>query len=354
MSRPGAIVESKQQAPTWGETGAAGPVAGISISREPAIYWGPAAIEYPIGPASYIADTIGNRRAYFLITPSWHREDSAGVAADRDLVRAAQAKYPEHRFLFLTSTRKELQNYRDVGLPAIICLHTVFVDDAIFDVDPSATKRFNAIYNAAIAPYKRQELASTIPDLGLLYYRHVYFREHEADYVNKIRSLLSTAVWINELDDGYRQFESREVPAWLNQARVGLCLSPYEGCMRASAEYLLCGLPIVSTPNIGGRDRLADSRYWIEAEPEPHAIAAAVEALIARRVDPHLIRRTTLEKLQGDRARLVNLIATIFAEESVPFPRDADWLQLFRRGTWPFKTEEMIFSETAVAETKAP
>jgi hypothetical protein len=51
---------------------------------------------------------------------------------------------------------------------------------------------------------------------------------------------------------------------------------------------------------------------------------------------------------------LVNLIATIFAEEGVPFPRDADWVQLFRRGTWPFKTEALILSEIAIAETTAP
>lgn len=343
---------TNQQMPIWGESGAAGPIAGNAISRNPLIFWGPAAIKYPIGPASSLADSIGNRRAYFLISPSWHREDAASVAADRDLVRAAQAKYPEHRFLFLVSNRMELQNYRDAGLPAFICLYTAFVDETMFDIDPTAPKRFDAIYNAAIAPYKRHELASDTRNLGLLYYRHEYFREHEAAHVNRIRSLLADATWINELDNGYRQFEAREIPAWLNQARVGLCLSPYEGCMRASAEYLLCGLPIVSTPNIGGRDRLADPRYWIEAEPEPSAIAASVDALIARDIDPHLVRRSTIEKLQGDRARLVNIIATIFAEEGVPFPRDADWDQLYRRGTWPFKTEAMILSEIAIAETR--
>ena len=346
------IRESRQQAPQWGETGAAGPFAGNAISRNPLIFWGPAAGKYPIGPASFIADSLGNRRVYFLITPSWHREDKASVAQDRHLVRAAQARYPEHRFLFLVSTRTELQNYRDVGLPAFICLYTVFVDETLFDIDTAAPKRFDAIYNAAIAPYKRHVLASATRNLGLLYYRHQFFREHQAAYVDMVRAQLADATWINELDGDYRQFEAREIPAWLNQAKVGLCLSPYEGCMRASAEYLLCGLPIVSTPNIGGRDRLADPRYWIEVEPEPSAIAASVDALIARDIDPHLIRRSTIEKLQGDRARLVNVIATIFAEEGVPFPRDADWDQLYRRGTWPFKTEAMILSEIAIAETR--
>lgn len=339
-------------APAWGETPASGPVAGFAVSREPLIFWGPAAGSYPVGPASYIADAIGHRRAYFLISPSWHREDPATVAADRAHVRTAQARYPEHRFLFLIATRKELQSYRDAGLPAAICMKGAFVDETVFDVDPSATKKFDAIYNAAIAPYKRHELCGSLGSLALLYHRHEHFGVHDSERVNRIRALLSRATWINELDGTYRSFLLRDVPYWLNQARVALCLSAEEGAMRAAAEYLLCGLPIVSTPNIGGRDRLADPRYWIEAEPEPSAIAAAVDALIARDIDPHLVRRSTIEKLQGDRARLVNVIATIFAEEGVPFPRSADWDQLYRRGTWPFKTEAMILSEIAIAETR--
>lgn len=345
-------VDKRGTSPAWGESPASGRVAGIAISRNPAIYWGPSAEAYPVGPASYIADAIGNRRAYFLISPSWHREDPGAVAADRDHVRSAQAKFPEHRFLFLIATRKELENYRAAQLPAAICMKGAFVDETMFDIDRSAPKKFDAIYNAAIAPYKRHELCSSIESLALLYYRHEHYREREAEHVNRIRVLLASATWINELDGSYRQFPIREVPAWLNQARVALCLSAHEGAMRAAAEYLFCGLPIVSTRNVGGRDRLSDPRYWIEVEPDPDRISDAVAALVSRCVDPHLIRRTTLEKLQGDRTRLVKLVAAIFGEEGVPFPSNADWTQLFRRGAWPFKTEAMILSELAIAETR--
>jgi hypothetical protein len=335
----------------WGETEAAGPIAGIAVSRDPLIFWGPCADKYPLGPASHIAPAIGNRRAYFLISPSWNRHNPETVAQERELVRAAQARYPAHRFLFLISSRTELQNYREAGLAAATCITTAFVNETVFDIDPAAPKRFDAIYNAAIAPYKRHELCSDIESLGLLYYRHEALRTLESEHVAKVQALLSHATWINELEGRYRQFHSYEVPAWLNQARVGLCLSAQEGAMRAAAEYLFCGLPIVSTPNVGGRDRLADPAYWIEAEPEPAAIAAAMHTLIDRRIEPRTIRQSALARLQPDRQRLINLIAAIYAEEGVAFPRTADWTQLFRRGTWPFKTEAMLFSETAVADT---
>lgn len=44
------------------------------------------------------------------------------------------------------------------------------------------------------------------------------------------------------------------------QSRCGLILSAEEGACFAAMEYLLCGLPVVTTPNIGGRDEFFDKR----------------------------------------------------------------------------------------------
>lgn len=45
-----------------------------------------------------------------------------------------------------------------------------------------------------------------------------------------------------------------QVCAALNRGEVGLALSELEGACWASTEYLLCGLPVVSTPCSGGRE----------------------------------------------------------------------------------------------------
>ena len=337
----------------WREIECRDDVAGFVISRNPLILWGPSADEYPLALASTVGASIGHRRAYFLISPSWHREDMKSVEADGALVREAQSRFPEHRFLFLVGNRKELENYRRAGIPAAVCNHNMFVDESLFDIRPGTPKRFDAIYNAAIAPYKRHELCTEIASLGLLYYRHAHFRVADADHVRRIETLLRHATFINELDGEYRQLAVAEVPAWLNQARIGLCLSAYEGSMRAASEYLYCGLGVVTTPHAGSRGRLFDPDHVIVAEPAPASIADAVRALIARRLDPAEIRRAALARIQPDRDRLVRIIAEIYAAERVPFPR-ADWLQLFRRGTWPFKSEQALFSDTPIAEIPAP
>ncbi|MEX0808420.1 MAG: hypothetical protein WD044_06805 [Dongiaceae bacterium] len=326
-------------------------LAGFTVSHEPAIFWGPSADKYPLGLASTAAELVGNRRAWFLISPSWHREDIDGVRGDLEHVRAAVARWPQHRHVFLAATRSALENYRAVGLPAIVCSSNVFVDETIFEPVPSEPKRFDAIYNAVFGSYKRHELCRDIAKLALIYHRYPYFLANEPDYVAKIRMQLAHATFINEIDGPYRQFRLRELPTWLTRARVGLCLSAHEGPMRACAEYLYCGLPVVTTPSIGGRDRMLDPAFSIETEPTPEAVARAVDVLIARRIEPAAVRAAALATVQPDRVRLVKLIATIFREENVPFPDDTDWLQLFRRGAWPFKTAENLMTERPVAAT---
>jgi hypothetical protein len=116
----GAIL-SKHQAPVWRNRNR-GPFAGNrSVAKTIS---GPSAIGIRWGP-SFIADAI-NRRAYFLVTPT-------GTAKIRPAWRpttTSSRRRPglEHRFLFLVEP-KDLQNYRDAGLPAVICIHTAFVDE---------------------------------------------------------------------------------------------------------------------------------------------------------------------------------------------------------------------------------
>ena len=75
-----------------------------------------------------------------------------------------------------------------------------------------------------------------------------------------------------------------------NQAAVGLCLSAVEGAMYSSMEYLMAGLPIVSTPSLGGRDVYFDPDYCLIVEPEPAAIRRAVERLRDRAIPREEIR----------------------------------------------------------------
>jgi glycosyltransferase involved in cell wall biosynthesis len=71
-----------------------------------------------------------------------------------------------------------------------------------------------------------------------------------------------------------------------------------EGAMLASVEYMLCGLPLVTTPCRGGREQFFDDRYVKVVDPTAPAVAQGVRDLIESRINPELVRAETLKKLQ--------------------------------------------------------
>ena len=120
--------------------------------------------------------------------------------------------------------------------------------------------------------------------------------------------------------------------------------------MRASMEYLLCGLPVVSTPSIGGRDRYFRSDYAVICEPNPRAVADAVKEASARNVSRAHVRRAVLDKVAFDRASFLRTLNALIGRElkssrafagfdlfrGLPIQnagRDAPWLRLEPRPT---------------------
>jgi tetratricopeptide (TPR) repeat protein len=78
--------------------------------------------------------------------------------------------------------------------------------------------------------------------------------------------------------------------------------------MFASAEYMVCGLPVVSTRSIGGRDEYFDDRFCLICDDNPASVAAAVKEAISRNFDPNVIRNTFLAKVMERRTGLLQFI----------------------------------------------
>jgi glycosyltransferase involved in cell wall biosynthesis len=124
-----------------------------------------------------------------------------------------------------------------------------------------------------------------------------------------MRELLPNATFVNQLSaEGCQWLPSNAVNSILNTARVGLCLSAVEGQMMASIEYLMAGLPIVSTPSVGGRDYFFDPEYCLIAPDDPRAIRDAVAALIERNIPRDHIRTKTMQRVERERARFIDWV----------------------------------------------
>jgi glycosyltransferase involved in cell wall biosynthesis len=145
-----------------------------------------------------------------------------------------------------------------------------------------------------------------VENLALITYRK---GDSSRSYVKSTLASLGHATWLNGRPDRRIEwFGDAAVNRNLNRARVGLCLSATEGFMHASAQYLLAGLPVVTTPSVGGRAIFYEPDYVRTVAADPAAVAAAVEAFCAAPPDAGHIREKTLEKFALHRARFLELI----------------------------------------------
>jgi hypothetical protein len=83
-------------------------------------------------------------------------------------------------------------------------------------------------------------------------------------------------------------------------------------------EYLLAGLPIVSTKSRGGRDYFFDDRFVKIVDARPEEVKRAVSNFVQRPIDPHFVRERTLERVMASRRHFYDLAADIAQSERSP------------------------------------
>jgi glycosyltransferase involved in cell wall biosynthesis len=257
---------------------------------------------------------------HLLMGFSWCRENAWHVANLAAWRARHLRRHPRHRVVMMANSVSQHDAYLRAGLDSAFINHNAFVDPAIFRPLPGVEKRFDAVYDARLLPFKRHYLAAGIDSLALIVSR--LDRLHDEDHSRRVREQLGHAHWYNDpLAPDYRLLDRREINARLNECRVGLCLSAEEGAMKASIQYLLAGLPVVSTPSLGGRDVFFDPDYTRVVEDRPEAIAEAVRALCACPVPAATIRARTLLKMEAHRQRLFELLDQLTAGGG----RRVDW-----------------------------
>ncbi|MBW4608384.1 MAG: glycosyltransferase [Hassallia sp. WJT32-NPBG1] len=161
-------------------------------------------------------------------------------------------------------------------------------------------KLYDAIYTAQLNESKRLWLAKNVERLMVASYGgdlHTFCPELKHADFNK--SFLPRT----ELAKKY------------NQSYVGLILSAVEGANLASSEYLLCGIPVISTPSKGGRDEFFTPENSIIVSPEPETVAKAVQTLKQLAPEPQKIREQTLKKMNDLRLAYCTYIAKLIEQE---------------------------------------
>lgn len=308
------------------------------LSSRPLIFITPTDETLPIGIIGRIGHLVGDRSVHALLQPAWSLENPNVRRNTVAAYRQHAADFRAHRLLFLCNTAAEVVLLAAEQVPAVLCNQNLFVHENVFRIDRSAPKEFDAIYVGVLRPYKRHVLAREIPRLALIYY-DLHLRTAPA-YFTELKASLRNAVFVNEryarqnmvrlqnpraealvntaiAARGHVNLPTAEVVTRINRARVGLCLSAEEGAMYASMEYQLCGLPVVTTANRGGRDYFFDRRFCLEAEADAAAVQRAVADLGSSALAPEMIRETALAKVTDERRKLQSILRNIFEAEGL-------------------------------------
>lgn len=297
------------------------------LSHDPLLIYTPIGGARPLNSIVAIGRRLASRRAVFLLMPSWTLERPHVVAKlGRDLAWYRE-NFPLHDLIFLCNTPEERRLVTAVGGTAIVSNHNLMVSEDIFRPLPDVPVEFDAVYNGRISYTKRHYLAFDVERLA-----HITFsigelpRAGDRAFIRRLQAQSPLHRIANPIIDGLAGWLApQEVNRVYNQAAVGLCLSAAEGAMCSSMEYLMAGLPVVSTPSLGGRDVFFDPDYCIIAEPDPAAIRRAVETLRDRAIPREEIRNRTMARVEPQRRQLMEFLSELFERMGSRRPPLSQW-----------------------------
>ncbi len=310
------------------------------------------------GSIAEMSKLIKKNKAYILVGFWTHRESEVQVKKLNKVYIDYKKNYPNYKLIFLCNSLVEYSLLGKYDLPRVFFNQNCLIDENIFKINKQIKKRYDAIYNGRLRLLKRHYLAKNIRNLALLTYQLYYIpKERRRKYFDQVKKELSNAIMLNydgkpHLKDclflsPFPRKSINEVSDYLNEARVGLMLSAEEGACYASCEYLLCGLPVVSTKNKGGRDVFFDRKYVKIVDDDSEAVAKGVKEMIKRNIDPQYIRNKTLKKMEKHRKIFIKLIQDIFDKEDINKNFEKEWNKIFRNKMveyvkWPPEDFEFI------------
>ena len=277
----------------------------------------------PLGAAQFVGRHLRAERVLFLVTLTWSTRSPNIIRRLASIVDIYKHRRPEHDFLFLCNEIEEVSQFLAAGLDAELCSHNALVDEFEFEIAEPCEKDFRATYNGAMIPWKRHWLAECVKGCAFIFYHNNDIPMDEAiAYLEDLRAKMPAHVFVNEVREGtIQRIRLSRVRDVVSRSRVGLCLSEAEGAMRASIEYLLCGLPVVSTHSQGGRDQFSGPDYWLMVEDNPEAVRDGVTEMIGRSPAPEQIRHATLVKMLEHRSRLRSAVERL-TDGRVVLPAD--------------------------------
>lgn len=225
-------------------------------------------------------------------------------------------KYEKITTTVLCNTQEDCNILSEIGFEILLIPHNVFLSEYLFYPYTNREYKYKAVYNSQILPYKRIELALLLNNWRLI----SYVNENvslDVEYRSKILLRVGQNTFVNPT----RILSPNEINAIYNQSKCGLILSKEEGGSYVTVEYLLSGLPVISTKSIGGRDLFLDTSNSIIVNDNPQSVLEAVNSIGLFSFNPEKIRNDVLKKIEKYRNDFYRHLLFTFNIQNIDYKR---------------------------------
>jgi glycosyltransferase involved in cell wall biosynthesis len=232
------------------------------------------------------------------------------------------------------NTSEQVEWAKELGLRALLVNHNCWLDERVYRLTNEGESRpYDAVINSRPFRWKRVYLADLIESLAFI---------KGKDYTNGESCFWSPWYRTYEYVNLRPISDPKRIVELLNKSKMGLILSGstgddrqgnLEGACFSSSEYLLCGLPVVSTPSEGGRDLWYDENNSIICEPTRIEVFRAHQEMLSRiargEIDRQAIRERHLDIQREMRMRFVESTRELFRAKGISTDADAVFRERF-------------------------
>lgn len=202
-------------------------------------------------------------------------------------------------FIYGAATKDETNLLRLFGKSAFMLNHNMNIDENKFYIEESS-KSYDFLLVSQLEKFKRIHLGELLNNVAL-----VKYGDMNGVVGLNISNYLPGLKYLND-----HHLNSAEMRGIYNRSKVYGIFSKREGPNLATVEALLCGLPIISTSSVGGREIFLNNENSKIVKDCPQAIMAAGQVMLEnyKMYNPHNIRNDVIEKIQNFRNNLIDIV----------------------------------------------
>ena len=192
----------------------------------------------------------------------------------------------------------------------IMANHNSFINENFYNIYPSS-KKYDMVVSSSFTDFKRVILGRKIKNTAHIGYSCMGHLDYIPDYGFRANFKNNS----RDMKD-YHYLNQQEILDIYSSSKIGGIFSKTEGACFSSGEYLLCGLPVLSTHCKGGREYFYDNYNCVLCEPTEDAIYKGFKKIMKRYkkndIDPIKIRNNHIKIMEEQRDILTNKVIEIY------------------------------------------